>query len=104
MKLIDEVKQFLLTTTDDDFDWYGEYSDGGYYMKLTKVDDDSLECEFNGATCYELSKIDEHTITFGADAYSDDNIIVWFKSARGHGSTHVSDIDSFKWYLNKILG
>jgi hypothetical protein len=103
MKLIDEVRNYLLNNDGEDVDWYGDYSDGGYYMKMTKSGEDSFECEFNGATCYGVPRVNEYTVTFGADTYSDNHIIVWFKSSRGHGSTHITDIDSFKWYLDKIL-
>jgi hypothetical protein len=103
MKLIDEIKNFLLCTDGDDVDWYGDFSDGGYYLKITKNGVDSIECEFNGATCYGVPKVNEYTVKFGIETYSDEHVIVWFKSYNGHGSTHITDIDSFKWYLSQIL-
>jgi hypothetical protein len=101
-KLLQQINDWLFDTIEND--WHGSCSDGGYYFTVTKRDDDMIEYQFNGASCYSADEHEKYTVNFGVATVYDDHVIIYvFNSYNGHGSTHCTDIESAKWYLLKFL-
>lgn len=101
--LFNQVKSWLLDYTSGDTDWYGDCSDGGYMMLITKNTTDEIDIEFNGATCYEFEKIEQYKIEIVLTELYSDHILIHFNGYVGHGTTHCTDLKTAQWYLKKVL-
>lgn len=99
MNLLNECKQWLVSENNDfDNDLY-ELSDGGYYVRVYDIDDTQFNFEYNGAMCYDVDKVPQHTIKFSVCECHTDNLIIHFETKNARGTSHILSLDSFKLFI-----
>ena len=99
MSLLNECKQWLINNDiDSNSDLY-EISDGGYYVRVYDIDNTQFDFVYNGAMCYDVDKIPNHTIKFSVCECHTDNLIVHFETKNARGTSHILSLDNFKLFI-----